>query len=159
MAQGVIYVFDLSQEYNGKKVVKIGRTFIQENETTVEVQNRLVKRYRTCCVDPVMLDGVVVTDNVEAEKLVFKLLKNLNISRELYYYDEKKITRALDKVYRKLGVESEHEVERIIGYNFETGCYQIKWAGCDEVTMEPYENLSGCLELVDEFAKRHILII
>ncbi len=107
--KGLIYVFDLSQNDNGKKVVKVGRTALKQNETISEVQNRLTRRFSTTHLDPFMIDGVIVTDNIKAEKYIFKLMNSLHVTRENYYFDKLKITKALDKVYEVYGIENTSE--------------------------------------------------
>lgn len=47
--------------------------------------------------------------------------------------------------------EHEFEVERIIGYNDDTGMYLIKWAGYDEKTWEPRENLTNCQDMLKKY--------
>jgi hypothetical protein len=44
--------------------------------------------------------------------------------------------------------EEEWEVEEIVDAEL---WYQVKWAGCDEVTWEPAENLRNAFELVEEY--------
>lgn len=159
MVVGLIYVFDLSQRYKKKKVVKVGCVEVNEGETVEEVQQNLLEQYGNVCVNPEMLDGVLVTDIDKAKKMMLILISKLHVTKQLYYYDESYISKALDKVHENYGVDEEYEVEDILGYDFETGLFKIKWAGYQDTTYEPYTNLGGCREIVNEFANKNILIM
>ena len=55
--------------------------------------------------------------------------------------------------------EAEFEVESIINHKFEEGKYlfEVKWVGYEETTWEPFDNLTGTQEIIDEYLKdRHI---
>lgn len=158
MVVGLIYVFDLTHKKNKKKIVKVGSTELREGETIDQVQGRLLVKYGKVCVKPEMLDGVLVTDIVKGKKKMMKLISELHVVRKLYCYDEKRITKALDKVYDKFGIDEGYDVEDIVGYDFETGLFKIKWVGYPDTTFEPFTNLKGCQEIVNEFANNNILI-
>ena len=49
--------------------------------------------------------------------------------------------------------EQEFEVEKILDFKYEKGMkyYLIKWKDYEESTWEPLSNLSGCIEMINDY--------
>ena len=94
---GIIYCIDTTP-FNDDNLVKLGRWAINDGETTERSLCRLLQRYKTHCPYVRLVKYQTTYNRVEAEKLLFKLLKGSRWNREFFFYDKFLIDTAFNKV-------------------------------------------------------------
>lgn len=81
----------------GKNTVKIGKTSL-ENKSNEETLTKLLNRYSTYEPNCYIMRSIRVGDCHKAEDKIFELLSNKHYAKEHYYYDEKCINEAFEKI-------------------------------------------------------------
>lgn len=83
----------------GHQLVKIGKIEMKRNETDQQVINKLIRRYNTYYSDKYdILHFERVGNCHDAEKRIFDILNTLNYKREIYMYNDKKISDAFEVI-------------------------------------------------------------
>jgi hypothetical protein len=98
---GFIYCIKTNLKYNDKNIVKIGKTKFGNKKSKNEVENHIMQRYGTYYPDCSILYLQRVGNHHKAEKMIFKLLKNIHLKKELFYYYENSIKIAFKNIINK----------------------------------------------------------
>ncbi len=98
---GFIYCILTGLSHNGNKIVKIGKTSMKIQDDETQVYKKLLTRYGTYYPDYSVVHFKRTGNCHSAEKLVFKKLKKLHYTKELYFFDESKIELVFGKVINR----------------------------------------------------------
>lgn len=98
---GFIYCIGTNLKYKDKEIVKIGKTKFGNKKSKKEVENHIMQRYGTYYPYYSILQLQRVGDHHRAEKMIFKLLKKYHVKKEFFYYSDKIIKNAFNRIIKK----------------------------------------------------------
>jgi chitinase len=94
---GYVYCLLTPIYSSNNKLAKIGKIEMKRSDTEQQVINKLIRRYNTYYSDKYEIIHFERVGNChDAEKMIFNILNNLHYKRELYKYDEDKMSNAFD---------------------------------------------------------------
>ena len=120
---GFIYCIKTGLKLNGKEIVKCGRVEMKREESEMDVIEKLIRRYNTYYTDCEVLYWKRVGNNREAERDLFKKIKEFHYEKEKFIYD-KKIEIAFEQLEEEypsieniigtISIEEQTELNRVI---------------------------------------------
>ena len=93
---GCIYCIKTGNFIESNQIVKIGKTIIKENEDIT--LDSLLNRYSTYYPNCIIYKFVRVSNRHTAEKYIFEILKDIHYKKEHFYFNERLINDAFDKI-------------------------------------------------------------
>ena len=91
---GYVYCLKIPSNIFGVELVKIGKIEMKRDDTEQNVIDKLLRRYNTYYVEYDVLEFMRVGNCHLAEKYIFEILKEMHYKKEMYVYDNMKITNA-----------------------------------------------------------------
>jgi len=98
---GYLYCINTDININDKLIVKIGKIGMKMNETEIQVENKLSRRYSTYYPEHNLLYFQRVNNCHKAEIDLFESISSLRYKRELFYYDKDAIEIAFSMISKK----------------------------------------------------------